>query len=194
MLKIRDRDGNRADTGFYAAREIVTKRIDNEEHRRAIFGQEHEKRIAEIIDWSGGYPREIVRLLQEVILAGPLDSEGIKFKRVLADAADQYRRTVTTDAIAWLARVHVDKQAIADDTKHREIVDSAFRNNLILRYQNDNTWEDVHPAIRDMPQIQAAIKELQEMRKKLVPSAASERHVETAVEELQKESQKELKG
>lgn len=181
MLKIRDRYGERADIGFYAAREIVNKRIDNEEHQQSIFGKAHEKRIAELIDWSGGYPREIVRLLQEVILACPLDPEGIKFKRVLADAADQYRRTITTDAIAWLARVHVDKQAIAADTKHREIVDSAFRNNLILRYQNDNTWEDIHPAIRDMPQIEAAIKELQEERTKPLISA------ETTAKGLKKE-------
>lgn len=164
MLKITDRKGKKA-AGFFAAWKLVERRIPTE-HLQEIFGPtSYKDRIDRLIQWSGGYPREIVRLLQEMIGAAPFGNDNTKFNRILGDASDAYRRTITTNALPWLAQVYVDKQAAATDAKHREIVDEAFQNNVILRYQNDDSWEDLHPALHEMEPIKLEVEKLKKQRK-----------------------------
>jgi hypothetical protein len=135
MLKLADRAGKRA-AGFDAAREIVRQRVPDE-HMREFFGATSgEHRVERLIAWSGGYPREIVRLLQTFIAESSLDES--LFKRLLSLAADQYRRTVPESALRWLARVHLEKRLIVDDDTHRATVDLMLQNNVVLRYLNDD--------------------------------------------------------
>lgn len=158
MLKLRDRDGERAEAGFEAAWSIVKRRVP-ERHLKELFGAATWRaRVERLIEWSGGYPREIVRLLQTCIAEPSLDDA--LFRRLLALAADEYRRTVPDSAFEWLARVHAEKRVIIDDNEHRETVDLMLQNNIVLRYQNDEPWADLHPAVRDMPGVQAALARL----------------------------------
>lgn len=158
MLKLFDREGERA-AGFEAAWEIVRHRVPDK-HLNAFFGASNrEDRVNRIIEWSGGYPREIVRLLQNCIAEPSLDEAS--FTRVLSRAAEEYRRTVTDSAFTWLARVHKEKRLIIDNDGHRETVDIMLQNNVVLRYQNNDPWVDLHPAIRDMPEVIAERRRLE---------------------------------
>ncbi len=162
MLKLVDRQGNRA-AGFDAAWDIVRQRVP-EKHLIEFFGPTSWKdRVDRLIDWSGGYPREIVRLLQTFVAEPALDEA--LFKRLLSLAADEYRRTVPESAFPWLARVHDEKRLIIDNDGHRETVDLMLQNNIVLRYQNDDPWVDLHPAVREMPSVVAAIAQLAEEKR-----------------------------
>lgn len=157
MLKLVDRQGKRA-AGFEAAWNIVRQRVPDK-HLIEFFGSTSwEDRVDRLIDWSGGYPREIVRLLQTFVAEPALDEA--LFKRLLSLAADEYRRTVPDSAFTWLARVHDEKRLIIENDGHRETVDLMLQNNIVLRYQNDDSWVDLHPAVRGMPSVDAAIAEL----------------------------------
>lgn len=155
MLKLFDRQGKRA-AGFDMAREIVRQRVPDE-HLREFFGPTScEDRVERLITWSGGYPREIVRLLQNFVAEPSLDEA--RFRRLLSLAADQYRRTVADNALPWLARVYLEKRLVVEDDGHRATVDLMLQNNVVLRYQNDDPWVDLHPAVVDMPALRAEIE------------------------------------
>ena len=64
-----------------------------------------------------------------------------------------------------LARVHDEKRLIIDTDGHRETVDLMLQNNIVLRYQNDDPWVDLHPAVRDMPNVVAEIAQLAEEKR-----------------------------
>lgn len=157
MLKLTDQAGKRAD-GFKAARELVRQRVPDEYLREFFGATSGEERVERLIEWSGGYPREIVRLLQDFIAEPSLDEA--RFERLLSLAADQYRRTVPESALRWLARVHVEKRLIIDDEGHRATVDLMLQNNVVLRYLNNKEWYDLHPAVRDMPALRDEIERL----------------------------------
>jgi hypothetical protein len=164
MLKLYDRTGKRAD-GFEAARQIVRQRVPDD-HLREFFGATSgEDRVERLIEWSGGYPREIVRLLQTFVAESSLDEPLLK--RLLSIAADQYRRTVPENALRWLARVHVEKRLIIDDDTHRATVDLMVQNNVVLRYLNDAEWFDLHPAVREMPALRDEITRFRAEQEKL---------------------------
>jgi hypothetical protein len=158
MLKLFDRGGQRA-AGFEAARAIVRQRVPDDALGE-LFGKDAlEPRVEQIIAWSGGYPREIVRLLQNTI-AEPVLDEAL-FKRLLAAAGDEYRRTVLGSTYPWLARVHVDKpHQILDEEFQREMVDRLLQNNVVLGYLDDDVWFDIHPAVRTIPGVAAEVARL----------------------------------
>jgi hypothetical protein len=158
MLKLFDRQGRRA-AGFEAARAIVRRRVPDEALDELFGAPSREARVDQLIAWSGGYPREIVRLLQNAIAEPALDEA--LFKRLLAAAGDEYRRTVLRSAYPFLARVHVDKpHQLLDDEGQREMVDRLLQNNVVLGYLDDDPWFDIHPAVRTIPGVAAAVSRL----------------------------------
>ncbi len=162
MLKLHERDGKPA-AGFEAAREIIRRRIPDE-HLDEFFGaQNREARVKRLIEWSGGYPREIVRLLRSCVAEPFLDEE--LFERILSTAADEYRRTVLGSAYPLLARLFVDKPSqVLEQEEQREMVDRLLQNNVVLGYLNGEPWYDIHPAVQTLKGVTDEIARLRAER------------------------------
>jgi hypothetical protein len=159
MIKLRDRAGTPFQPGMDAALELVRRRIP-EPMLADLFGKEQvADRLRRLIEWSGGYPREIIRLLQTLLTEDESDYPlGDKaFRRLLSSAGDSYRRIISNTAVDWLAKVAVLHDISIEDDDHRETVDHMLSNNIVLRYQNETEWFDVHPAVREDRRVLAAI-------------------------------------
>ena len=163
MVKLHLRDGTPFQPGIDAAREIVIRRIPPEVLRE-VFGEDFEVRVGRMIEWSGGYPRELVRLLQSALSAETLPLSASALVRLLNEVGDQYRRLIPANAFPWLARVAVDQYMTLDDDAHRQTADAMLSNNAILRYLNDKDWFDLHPAVRAIPGVEAEIRRLHQSR------------------------------
>jgi len=165
MIKLRQRDGARFDHGVDAAYLLLTRRVP-ESALREIFGDKSEARIERLIDWSGGYPRELVRLLQRYLGTSmekwPLSDSD--FDRVLNQITDDYRKIVGTGTYQWLARVAVQQYLVLDGDDDRQIADRLLQNNAILRYLNDRDWFDIHPAVRQIPGVSEQIEQQRQAR------------------------------
>ncbi len=160
MIKLWNRDGSEFQAGFDAVYEIVIKRVP-EEDLRSIFGDQLEPRIKRLIEWSGGYLRELMRMLQAAIARhdeAPLGDAD--FTRVMSEVGDEYDRMITADAFAWLADVAVNKRLTVQNETHRLIAERMLSNNVILRYLNDKQWFALHPAVHALPGVLEAIEKL----------------------------------
>ena len=73
MIKLYDREGARYDAGFRAARALVEKRIPPGVLAELLGATSLESRRERLLAWSGGYPREIVRLLQLLLRQRAVD-------------------------------------------------------------------------------------------------------------------------
>lgn len=171
MIKLWERGQRRRrfEPGFEAARSILRKRVPPE-LLRWFFGAadqaQFEARQDQIIEWSAGYPRELIRLLRSVILQAPLTDA--RLRRILGQAGDDYRRLLLRSDFEWLARVALEHDPLPLDAAQRQAADRMFANNVVLRYQNDREWYDVHPAVLEMPALQA---EMARLRAPVVGSA-----------------------
>lgn len=162
MFKLYERSGGRCAAGFEAARAIVRSRVP-EHHLKELLGPTSaEDRVKRLIAWSGGYPREIVRLLQNCIAEPNLDEA--LFVKLLSLAADEYKRTVPESVYAWLARVHLDRSLILPEDAQREMADLMLQNNIVLCYQNNDPWFDLHPAVITIPGIAGEVEKLRKER------------------------------
>lgn len=163
MIKLRDRDGGEFKAGVDAAYEIVTHRVPDTVLRE-ILGEDLDRRMASLIEWSGGYPREIVRLIQSMIAIEQWPLTDSDFARVLNEVGDQYRKLIPASAFAWLAQVATEKYWTLESDEHRAIADQMLSNNAVLRYLNDKDWFDLHPAVRQIPGVGEAIRARQPPR------------------------------
>lgn len=160
MLKLCTREGVAYEPGIAAARMLIDRRVPAAA-LVAIFGPAAEARVRQMIVWSGGYPRELIRLLQAAIrdaAAGPLSEES--FQRLFAQLVETFRVLVTEDVIPWLATVSQKRFMTVQNEDHRLAADRMLQNNVILYYSNSQGWHDLHPAVYENPDLQAALKAL----------------------------------
>jgi hypothetical protein len=150
MIKLHTRDGAPYQPGIDAARHLIRSRIPDEDLAEILGpGAEGEAAIHSVIEASGGYPRELVRLLQALIARGNFPLSAERVRRTVSEISDAYRRVAHSEgeaAIVLLATIHRTKRLQFGEAE-RHLVDRLIANNLILRYQNDTDWVDVHPAL-----------------------------------------------
>ena len=159
MIKLRDAAGVRYEPGFDAAYEVISHRVPPLD-LDAVFTPKTHARVERLIEASGGYPRELVRYLQQALLAEHFPLDDGDFGRLLHEVADQYRKLIPASAFPWLARIAVERYLTVDDADQRKTADSMLSNNVVMRYLNDRDWFDLHPSVRDIPGVAAAIARL----------------------------------
>jgi hypothetical protein len=152
LVKICEKDGSMYPPGHLAMRNIVTQRISEHELEQ-LLGVEWSQRIDRLVTQSGGYARELVTMLQEVISVRKYPVSEHRFEILLGDRADRYRRLVPTDAmdlIEDIAANHPPLRVPAKDSTSAHLVDLLITNNLLMVYQNREEWTDLNPAIRSL--------------------------------------------
>ena len=93
MIKVRDRMGQDHEAGIDMAQQLVLKRID-EPGLEGILGNNWQQRLRKIITGSGGYPREILQILQELLLADDFPIRDTDFRRALNRFTDPFSNIV----------------------------------------------------------------------------------------------------
>ncbi|HSP77285.1 MAG TPA: hypothetical protein VLQ93_02060 [Myxococcaceae bacterium] len=161
MIKLRDREGNRFEPGFQAAKSILTQRVPSET-LTGVMGPSVDKRLERLIEWSGGYPRELVRLLQAALAMEEWPLSDSDFQRILNEVGDQYRKLVPANAFAWLARIAVDRYLTVQSSEHHPEAEQMLTINAVLRYLNDQDWFDLHPAVREIPGVAEEVQRLKQ--------------------------------
>jgi hypothetical protein len=157
MIKLRERGPERKpwQPGFDVARQLIRCRLPDAAVRE-LLGPDCERRIRELLGWSGGYPREIIRLLRRIIELNEFPVSDSSFRRIWDELQDEYRKAIPEDAFAWLARVASERYLVLPTEAHRQVADLMLNNNVIMRYLNEKDWFDLHPAVCTLPQLLAA--------------------------------------
>ena len=158
QIEIFDRTGRRSSGGFEAARRLIRQRVPDT-ILQEMLGSEAGDWVDRLIGWSGGKVQDLVRLLQSVIAEPSFERQ--RLEQLFSLTGETYRHAVPESAHAWLARVHVEKTLSIRDQHRDETADLMLLNGVVLRYQDDDAWFDIHPAVQSIPGIAQAINQLQ---------------------------------
>lgn len=156
MIKVRNKEGILHQEGVDVVLDLIEKRLGRD-GVNDVFGEAHVRdRVRAIALWSGGYPREIIRLLQSILELDVLPVSAKALEKVLTYEGNVYRSVVyDSGAIPLLAMVNHTKKLIVVNDQDREAADRLLQNNVILRYLNDDEWMDVHPSVAGMKELAA---------------------------------------
>ncbi len=173
MVKLFNRSGERFELGFEAMREMVFRRIPKEE-LPGFLGLEWEVRLDRIITLSGGYPRELMHTLRNLMVsedAFPVSERAVS--RALNQLRDSFEEAIFKEDYPWLAGVHLDKTIATEDAQQRVAAERMIAANAVLLYRNEGAWYEVHPLVREIDGVKKAIANLRAERARVLsPSAA----------------------
>lgn len=157
MIKLQTRVGRKFKPGYQVARDLICRRIPDDD-LATLLGPQSEKRVRKMIGWSGGYPKELMRIVQSLLTltSHPVSEKDID--RIGNEIHDAYRKMVPSAAFPWLAKVATEHYLTIENDEHRQVVDLMLTNNAVLRYLNQNDWFDLHPAVYRIPGVQEAIQ------------------------------------
>ncbi len=145
-VHVRCRDGSPDATGVSTMKTIVEKRYAQ---WSKFFNEKQIQRLAEI---TGGDIRDYFRLIRECLVSLSNSQEQRVTDEMISYAQQRLLSElvpIAADDAEWLARIHnrqdTDLGSIADLPRLARFLDS----NLIMNYQNGETWYDIHPLIID---------------------------------------------
>jgi hypothetical protein len=138
MIKLSEIDGRRCDAGWAALREMLLRRADH-----AIFAGDAE--IDTLVEYSGGHPRELLRLLKFCCeMAGDRIDAAVT-QRALHQLAAEYRYFLSSEDYRRLAQIDASPAQDGNDRADQELL-----HRLALMQYNDGTWRRSHPVVRTL--------------------------------------------
>ena len=161
MCRLTDQhSGEPVPEGFAAMRQILDKRMTLD-HVFADF-----EPLDQLIAASGGYPRDFLRMMREVLLMAimdrieppiPPDHLARLVGNVIRDQVKIYDTPIFDEDLPLLldvARTHdVPRRKRAEAFRLAEL----FDNHFVLGYRNGQPWYDLHPLVRQGPKVRAAL-------------------------------------
>ena len=151
-VTVRDRDGNPVQEGLDALERVVSRRGD---WQTLLGGRD---RLDRLILASGGYLRDLFRLLQAVLRrarTGPLPVDEHAIELALHEVRNSYLPITRSDAL-WLAQVSetnepelVVHRAHDGETANLYNLARFFDTHMMLCYRDGREWYDVHPLLAD---------------------------------------------
>lgn len=152
MCKVTDRDTSQPhEQGIQAMMEILGKRMPLEK----IF--ENPNVLRSLILGSGGYPRDLLRMVQELLqrarmtkLTPPLPSGDTQqlITKVLDAIGETYEKPIADEDIALLQRVGRDRDITGHTKADLLRLADLFDGHFVMSYRNGRYWFDLHPLVR----------------------------------------------
>ena len=144
MVKIAERDGSPYEAGIEKLRELVRKRIDEER----VFGDKGAL-LTDLVLASGGYPRDLLRMVREVLVRGetfPVAPAIVG--RVIDDLAREYAVVVRGTHVPMLKALAATHKLPQADGAEVAAFGRLMEKWLVLAYRDDDEWYALHPLVR----------------------------------------------
>jgi hypothetical protein len=155
MVKVHEQDGSRNPVGLEALSELVGRRLD----REAAFGPAPSATLHELLSASGGYPRDVVRLVRDVLRAArsfPVSVEAVQ--SVVSRLAEEYELVALRSDAAIL--VHLARtRTLPDGEEGLRAAGKLIQLYLVLTYRNGVDWYELHPLVRRSARVQRLLDE-----------------------------------
>lgn len=146
-VKIKDKDEKPYEKGIEALKTLVYHRVSKDDLQE-IFGESYEKKLRKIILFSGGYPRDLLRVLSDCIRQKKHPLSDTEIEKILKNEQNSFSELLNTPVQEALEVVQKEKSIKSlEDIK---VKDKLLTNHLILRYRNSDLWFDIHPAVKDL--------------------------------------------
>lgn len=138
MMKLQERDGSRLEVGWSTMRRLLLLRAD-----RCLFASEAE--VDRLVEYSGGHPRELLRLLKLCCeVADDVIDAGVVQTAIEKLAAD-YRYFLKPADYDLLKAIDNNPAHSGNDERAQELL-----HRLALLQYNDGTWRRSHPVVRTL--------------------------------------------
>jgi hypothetical protein len=166
MCRITHKDGEpcvsregEGPSGIDAMVELIGKRVDIP----ALLGSDETIRV--LAAASGGYPRDLLNYLREVLIRAyddasvpiPVELQRELTATVVQQKTREFELAILDEVLPLLVRVALEHDVRAKDSEGAQRVAELFDHHFVLAYKNGEEWFDLHPLVRRTGRVQQAI-------------------------------------
>ena len=138
MIKLYERDGGRFEAGWSTMRRLLLLRAD-----RCLFASEAE--VDRLVEYSGGHPRELLRLLKLCCELAEDRIDASVVQTAIEKLAADYRYFLKPADYALLKTIDSNPVDGGNDEQAQQLL-----HRLALLQYNDGTWRRSHPVVRTL--------------------------------------------
>jgi len=142
VVRVVNRDNTPCKEGIEVMRELLYERIPKKD-LETIMGSEDA--IEKIIRYSGGYPRDLLKLMQDCIVIRDYPISDDDLEQIFQELENEYRDNISTDDEDILREIYETKELNFNDYEHMDIAQKLFGIHVILRYRNGDRWFSLNP-------------------------------------------------
>ncbi len=155
MVKITDRNGAAYPAGVEKLVELVSRRLDGLER---IFGEHVEGALMPIVAASGGYARDLLRMVRQVLI----DTKSFPVTphvahRIIDELSQQYAFVVRGTNLPLLEKIATTHMLPQENAEEVAQFGRLLERWLVLAYRNGDEWYDLHPLVRRAPIVRRAL-------------------------------------
>ncbi|MDZ7813767.1 MAG: AAA family ATPase [Ideonella sp.] len=144
MIKLHERDGARCEAGWAALNGLLLHRAD-----RCLFATDAD--IERLIEFCGGHPRELLRLLKLCCEYADTRIDSAVVKLAIDKLAADYRYFLQPGDYALLKTIDTNPAHGGNDERAQQLL-----HRLALLQYNDGKWRRSHPVVRTLEGYQLA--------------------------------------
>jgi hypothetical protein len=138
MIKLEERDGRCFSVGLRMMRKLLLLRAD-----RCLFASEAD--VEKLVEFSGGHPRELLRLLKLCCEVADDRINAAVVSTAIEKLASDYRYFLRPDDYTLLKAIDANPVDGGNDKRTQELL-----HRLALLQYNDGTWRRSHPVVRTL--------------------------------------------
>jgi hypothetical protein len=138
MIKLQERDGSRCEAGWTALTGLLLHRAD-----RSLFASDAD--IARLVEFCGGHPRELLRLLKLCCEYADTTIDASVVQRAIDKLASDYRYFLQPGDYTLLKTIDSNPAHGGNDKRTQELL-----HRLALLQYNDGKWRRSHPVVRTL--------------------------------------------
>jgi hypothetical protein len=123
-----------------------------------LFGPDLDQTLMPLIHASGGYPRDLLRLVRQILIDGrQFPCTPHVAARILDELTQQYGFVVRGTNLPLLERIATTHALPQDDAEQVAAFGRLLERWLVLAYRNGEEWYDLHPLVRRTPMVRARL-------------------------------------
>jgi hypothetical protein len=138
MIKLQERDDSRCEAGWTALTGLLLQRAD-----RSLFASDAD--IARLVEFCGGHPRELLRLLKLCCEYADTVIDSAVVQKAIEKLASDYRYFLKPVDYTLLKTIDSNPAHGGNDERAQELL-----HRLALLQYNDGKWRRSHPAVRTL--------------------------------------------
>jgi hypothetical protein len=143
VVRVINKDNSPCSQGIEVMKALVFERISKDD-LESILGKE-ERMLEEIIKYSGGYPRDLLKLLQECIMVENYPITNDDLESIFQELENEYRDNIPPEYRSILVEIYENKELNFSSSDHMDVAQKLFAIHVILRYRNGDRWFSLNP-------------------------------------------------
>jgi hypothetical protein len=157
MVKIADRAGGEFSPGVEKLFDLIKRRLRDVPR---LFGPDLGATLLPLIHASGGYPRDLLRMVRQVLIdARSFPVPASLTQRILDDLTRQYAFVLRGTNLPLLKVIATEHGLPQRDAEQVAAFGRLLERWLVLAYRDEDEWYDLHPLVRRAPLVRTYLDE-----------------------------------